>query len=42
MKKLVGIVILSLLFSNITFSKTKFSEVKKALKDIKGLSNGKE
>lgn len=33
MKKLVGIVILSLLFSNITFSKTKFSEVKKALKE---------
>jgi len=33
MKKLVGIVILGLLFSNITFSKTKFSEVKKALKE---------
>ena len=33
MKKLLGIVILSLLFSNITFSKTKFSEVKKVLKE---------
>ena len=33
MKKLLAIVVLSLLASNITFAKTKFSEVKKALKE---------
>ena len=33
MKKLLTIVVLSLLASNITFAKTKFSEVKKALKE---------
>ena len=33
MKKILEIIVLSLLVSNITFSKTKFSEIKKALKE---------